>query len=47
MLIQGEDVEAEILGVTIFVEVVMIVIGRLFSVEMLVRDCEESAIFQN
>ena len=47
MLIQGQGVEPQVLGVAIFVEVVIVVIGRLFAVEMLVRNSEKRPILQN
>ena len=43
VLVQGNDVEAEILRMAILVEIVMIVVGSLFAIEELIRNGEVAA----
>ena len=33
MLVERDDVEAEFLGVAVFVEIVVVIVGRLFAIE--------------
>jgi hypothetical protein len=47
MLIQGDQVETQFLGVAILVEIVIVVVGCLLGIEELVGNCEISAIPQD
>ena len=47
MLVQGKGVETELFGIAVFVEVVVIVVRRLFTVEKSVGYREEGPVLQN
>jgi hypothetical protein len=47
MLVQCEHVEAQIFSVTVFIKIVMVVVGCLFTVEKFIGNCEERAVLQN
>ena len=45
MLVERDDVEAQFLGVEIFVEVVVVIFGGLLAIEVAIGDPEVSADF--
>jgi hypothetical protein len=47
MLVERDYVETEVLGVAVFIEIVVIIVGRLLAVEEPVGDGEECAVFEN
>jgi hypothetical protein len=47
MLIQSDDIEAEFLGIAIFIDIVIVIVGRLLTIEVTIRDGEVSAVLQN
>ncbi len=47
MLVEREEVEAEILGVAILVKIVVVVVGRLLAIVKAIRDREEAAIAED
>ena len=45
MLVERDDVEAEVLGVAVFVEIVVVIVSRLLAIEEPVGDGEECRRF--
>src|SRR5690348_9623377 len=46
MLVKREDIEAEVLGIAVFVKIVMIVVGCSFAVIEFIRYSKEGTILQ-
>ena len=47
MFVQRDDVEAEILGIAVFVEIVMIIVGGSFAIVEPIGDGEKRAVLEN
>ncbi len=47
VLIEGNQVEAKLLGITVFVDIVVIVVGGFLRIEKTIRDPEKRSILEN